>query len=99
MKFKANVNLNGAQGVIINAMSQVDFIYSNFGQELVVTSVMDGVHSKNSLHYKGLAFDTRTWYFTKSVLEDLLVCLRIALGSDYDVVLEKDHFHIEYDPD
>ena len=86
------------QPVIIEAMSTVAHIYDKFNQKLVITSVVDGVHSKKSLHYQGLAFDTRIWYFSEEVLKEVYTCLSIALGKDFDVVLESDHFHIEYDP-
>lgn len=101
-EFKKDVLLykNGVQvqPVIIEAISTVAHIYSTFNQKLVVTSVVDGVHSKNSLHYKGLAFDTRIWYFSEEVVKEVKTCLEIALGKDFDVVLEDSHFHIEFDP-
>ena len=87
------------QPVIVEAIATVAHIYSSFNRKLVVTSVVDGVHSKNSLHYKGLAFDTRIWYFSKEVVQEVKTCLEIALGKDFDVVLESTHFHIEYDPE
>ena len=102
MKFKEGVLLRKGttqmQAVIVGAMSTVDFIYSNFNKELVITSVVDGKHSKNSLHYKGLAFDCRISYFTEEEKKDVRDCIAIALGDDFDVVLEVTHIHIEYDP-
>ena len=67
-------------------------------KEIVVTSLLDGVHSSKSLHYKGLAFDMRTHIYTQYEISKLMGYLKHMLGSNYDVVLEKDHIHIEYDP-
>ncbi|HNW74870.1 MAG TPA: hypothetical protein PKN44_14670, partial [Bacteroidales bacterium] len=67
-------------------------------KEIVVTSILDGVHSSKSLHYKGLAFDMRTHIYTQYELSKLMNNLKYMLGANYDVVLEKDHIHIEYDP-
>ena len=61
-------------------------------------SLLDGVHSKNSLHYTGNAFDLRVWIYTEKQRKTLLIQLRKKLGIDYDVVDEVDHLHIEYDP-
>jgi len=68
------------------------------GKEIVVTSILDGVHSTKSLHYKGLAFDMRTHIYSQSVIKSIMEELEYLLGKNYDVVLEKDHIHIEYDP-
>ncbi|WP_346856591.1 hypothetical protein [uncultured Draconibacterium sp.] len=68
------------------------------GKEAVVTSILDGKHSKESKHYDGNAFDLRTYIYTTEQINDLIELLRNELGRDYDVVLEGDHIHIEYDP-
>ena len=74
------------------------------GKRACVTSVMDGKHSTNSLHYKGFAFDIRTWADehgtqmcdkTKLAFRNLLA---ERLGDDWDVVVERSHIHVEYDP-
>ena len=66
----------------------------------------DGVHKPSSLHYPensptllGRAIDLRTFDVPKERLTNaLLPSLRLLLGTDFDVVLEKDHIHLEYDP-
>lgn len=68
------------------------------GKEAVITSVFDGVHSRRSFHYTGYAFDMRTYIYSKSQIVSIFGFLRAKLGSLYDVILEEDHIHIEYDP-
>jgi len=98
MKFKDGVDLNGIDSVMIHALCSIDNVYRYYGEELVVTSCMDGRHKKGSLHYKGKAVDTRTRYFGELELQRIKYELIDVLGSNFDVVLESDHFHIEYDP-
>lgn len=67
-------------------------------KEIVITSVLDGVHSEKSLHYKGLAFDMRTFIYKSDEIEKLMAMVKYMLGPNYDVVLEDDHIHVEFDP-
>jgi hypothetical protein len=74
-------------------------IFVAAGQELVITSGTDSKHMEKSLHYAGRALDFRT-----RDLKDLPAVtavaqsLKGALDRAYDVVVEKDHIHVEYDP-
>ena len=69
------------------------------GRACVVTTCRDGIHSKNSLHYVGQAIDIR---INDLPSDDAKVAyfdeVRRCLGVGYDVVLEHDHIHIEWDP-
>jgi len=79
------------QTVTQKGLGRVAKLYSSHGEDLFVTSLREGNHSKGSLHYIGLAFDIRPG----NVSTDLI---RIALGSHWDVVNEGNHIHCEYDP-
>lgn len=68
------------------------------GKNMVITSANDGKHKEGSLHYKNLALDIRTRHLEKDEIQIVLNYLRNKLGGDYDVILESDHIHIEYDP-
>ena len=68
------------------------------GLDVTITSAMDGTHMQGSKHYTGEALDLRISNLTKDQREDLLAGLRDRMGKSYDVVLEKDHIHVEYDP-
>ncbi len=61
-----------------------------------ITSGKDGKHMKGSKHYIGAAIDIRTRdmkYVNKTT-----AAIKNALGSDYDVIFEIDHIHLEFDP-
>lgn len=63
---------------------------------LVITSGRGGKHSYASIHYMGLAVDIRTWGLDN--IHALVQAMRDVLGSDYDVIDEGTHIHIEYQP-
>jgi hypothetical protein len=66
-----------------------------------VTSANDGDHGYGSLHFDNRAFDIRIKNIIGHVGGEARLWaerMQIALGDEYDVLLEKDHIHIEYDP-
>ena len=76
------------------ALKAADKIWKKQSRELVITSGLEGSHSAGSLHYYGLAVDLR-------LPPDLVRATRelaAELGSQFDVILEKHHIHVEYDP-
>lgn len=62
--------------------------------EPVITSTWEGNHSEASLHYFGCALDFRK---PPPPITEKIVRLRNLLGSDFDVVEELDHIHVEWD--
>jgi hypothetical protein len=94
---KPRVKASGLKPEILLAIQEAREVYRDFGTPLVITSLLDGRHSATSLHYEGLAVDLRTQNLDARVRA--LVAERIgkALGPEYDVVLESDHIHVEYD--
>jgi len=63
-----------------------------------ITSGLDGVHGKGSLHPKGKALDFRTNDWPQGKAEWITAEIIKALGKQYDVVYEGDHLHVEFDP-
>lgn len=98
MKLKDGVKLDGVQWRMFLAAVKAEEVYNRFGHVLTITSGSDGQHMPHSLHYKGLALDLRTFNVPRVQIQKIEKELKLALGNDYDVVFEKDHFHIEYDP-
>lgn len=97
MRLKPGVRARGVQPETVLAIVIAAKIYEAAGAEFVVTSITDGRHGVNSLHSCGLAFDCRTRHLSDDQKGQIHVQLKAALPG-YDVVLESDHFHIEYDP-
>lgn len=98
LKLKPGVRLDGLRPEIIPAIIAAETTYALYDAPLVLTSVTDGKHGARSFHYSGLAFDARTSEVTRTEAAQIAESLREALGTCYDVVLEADHLHVEYDP-
>ncbi len=79
---------------VVLALMIIKPILLEHGQELVVTSVSDGKHSRNSKHYIGQAFDIRTWNLDDR--EEATREIQDALGDEFYVKLETDHIHIQF---
>lgn len=97
---KIPVSLKGIQPEMSSVFPVIDSTYAQMGYEAILTSGTDGVHGPGSLHPKGLATDWRTRHMRENLLPILVSSLKQNLGGDrreYDVVLEDDHLHIEFD--
>lgn len=95
---KEGVTLKGMSTEIIVALAEAEVLHRKlFDRELVVTEGMAS-RSYNSKHTTGNAFDMRIWRLTSYEKHVFLQLLRSRLGPQYDVVLEQDHIHVEYDP-
>jgi len=64
------------------------------GIEVTITAGTDGKHMVGSRHYIGAALDIR---LMGQHTEAFMAGMRLHLGSKYQVILEKDHVHIELD--
>jgi hypothetical protein len=105
MRFKEGVRIDGiapetivglmvAEGAYLETVGAIDKT-----AEMVVTSVRDGQHSAHSLHYRGLAADLRTRGIRTHLRDAWLSMVQRRLGFlGFDVVLEPDHIHVEFDP-
>ena len=88
---------------IRRALNAIEHVYRDVaGHEAVITSTTEGTHSPGSLHYAGQAVDVAlpgTHGMTSTASpQDIAKALRSLLGPNYDVVVERDHIHVEYDP-
>ncbi len=97
MRLKRGVKLNGMSPQILLAIMVAEPIFAKYQkQELVVTSVTDSKHGRGSKHYIGNAVDLRTRNLSNPTAVE--IHLASALGPEFDVVLESNHLHIEWDP-
>jgi hypothetical protein len=101
MQLKRGVKMQGLNIKMRIALMYAEEIWKSYDRPegVTVTSAVDGLHSAGSLHYYGYALDFRIHYFTPE--EALAVSRELSecLGNDFDVILESDHIHVEYDPD
>lgn len=95
MLIKAGVDISRLNREIRRALSEVQEVLNKWASELVITSTFEGNHSPGSLHYANDAIDIRKPDVSSELVYDEL---KVKLGIDYDVVLESDHIHVEYDP-
>ena len=98
MKLKKGVKLNGLGTEILIGIMVAKSVYDKYVVEFVITSATDSLHGYSSEHYKGDAVDIRTRDIPEDKRELVANEIREALGAEFDVVLEKTHLHIEYDP-
>lgn len=95
--FKSTVDLRILLPQTLLALVVAD--QQNPGNETFVTSVSDDALGRkpNSRHKSGAAFDLR-------LLSDVTANkiwvrnLKVILDHDYDIVLESNHIHVEWDP-
>lgn len=92
---KEGVRLHGIRAEIVLALVIADGIYESENESLVVTSVIDGVHMHASIHYTGGAVDIRT---PQANVDRIAQRIMTAIGDDFDVVVEGNHIHIEWQP-
>jgi hypothetical protein len=92
---KPGADIRGLQLPMHKVLVVVTNIYQRHGYETVVTSGLDGTHSAGSWHYYGYALDFRTNHVDKVKLPAMIEETKRSLGSDYFVLFEGDHLHVD----
>lgn len=101
MRVKDNtVSLVGLTTQALFAMIVAEQVAIAHGAELVITSGTEAnvKHSLTSLHYSGNAFDMRTRFWQPAEIKQVRDEIAARLGIHFDVIIEKTHIHIEYQP-
>ena len=101
MQFKKGVRVQGITPELTLGLIVADNVYKAYAgvpYDMVVTSIMDGDHKKTSLHWAGNGADLRIWNVSREDWKPLRDEIKKRLGIHYDVVLEEDHIHLEYQP-
>lgn len=109
MTIKEGVKLAGLRPEMSFALQVCDGVFRRYDLEAVLTSGTEGKHRSGSKHYEGKAGDLRLPAKCKSCSgrainnqgswpSDWIAELQSALGSDFDVIAEADHIHVEWDP-
>jgi hypothetical protein len=96
---KPGASVRGLRPEMVLALVAADQVYGRQGvKDMVVTEGTGGKHGAGSLHYVGQAVDLRTSNVAAPFVGVIAVDLRAALGAEYDVVVESDHMHVEFQP-
>ena len=98
IQLKRGIDLANLTPQMALAATVVASIYrEDFKANLVVTSGRDGDHT-HLPHYLGYALDFRTRHLVPGDRACVQGRVQSALGDQYDVILEDDHLHVEFDP-
>lgn len=95
---KPGVRIAGLRPELLLAVVAAERVYEEAGHDLTITACVDGKHTAGSLHYAGAAIDIRTRDIPLADVQKLIARIKTCLGEDFDVVLETDHLHLEYQP-
>jgi hypothetical protein len=95
---KPGVRITGLRPEILLAAVVAERVYEAAGHEFIITACVAGKHMAGSLHYAGAAIDIRPRDVTADKIPAILATLKEALADDFDVLLEGDHIHIEFQP-
>ena len=99
ISLKEGVSIRGIRPEMAMGHTIVCSIFQSHALDVVVTSASDGVHGRASKHYCGSALDYRSRHILATGLKERIVGeMKANLGKDFDVVLETDHIHVEFDP-
>ena len=97
IKPNAGIKFRGVAPELVLALQIADGVWQDLGQELIITSLVNGKHSHGSLHYIGHAADLRSRYFADKGVTAAAM-LKARLSDEFDVVVEKTHIHLEFQP-
>lgn len=93
---KASVRFGGLKPELVLAIMIARDIYAQYHEDFRFTSVVDGEHGAVSYHRAGYGMDFNA-PGKQSVTIHILRDLKQKLGPEFDVVVEPDHWHVEFD--
>ena len=100
LRFKQGISVFGLQPEMLWALDRCVEVWRAIPKSYVtVTSARGGAHSVRSLHYVGHAVDLRSRDLNELEITTVMAALPVALGPNFDILFEGDHFHIEYQPE
>lgn len=93
MLLKLGIDISRLSDPVRSVLTLIEAVHQRHKHEAVITSTYEGNHSPSSLHYVNRAIDLRL--SNKPIHSELQ---KLLIPKGFDVVIEKDHVHIEYDP-
>ena len=100
-RIKGGINgarIHGLRPEMVVALIIIKDAFDSHGANCIITSGIEGKHGRASLHLVGAALDFRTGGMDRELVSKIAVEIREGLGLDFDVVIERTHLHIEYQP-
>ena len=94
LKLKSSVHAPSILVIAAAAINAKNFLLIQ--NNTVVTSANDSQHMVGSLHYKDRALDFRTSDLAPRQVEQWADEIRKRLGPGFDVIIERDHLHVEH---
>lgn len=98
LALKEGVDIKKVQPEIVIGIAIVASCFADLKYHCTVTACRDGKHMEGSLHYKGFAVDIRSRDIRNENGAALMATCKEALGAQFDLVIESDHWHLEFDP-
>jgi len=100
IRIKRGVNIKTLKPQIVLGLQVVNEVYLRHSvKECWITSADDSKHSRQTLHDFGYACDIRIWNIPEGINRiNMVKEIKKYLGKQFDVVLEEDHIHLEFDP-
>jgi hypothetical protein len=99
IKEDGNVNVLGLHPCMFFAFIVAGEVYHEHGFNCVLTSATDSKHGKHSHHFKGYAIDIRIRDIPVDIINNIVEEIQFRLQKQYQVILEGNHIHIEFDPE
>lgn len=98
MVLKYDVKIQGVQPEIALIVPILKECFNKHDHELIITSVTRKSHMKNSLHYPGYAIDLASKNLDSTDTGKIFNDIVKQLSTQFDVIDENDHIHVEYQP-
>lgn len=76
----------------------INEVLTNHGKTFLITSGTEGKHGRGSLHFSGGAIDIGVREWLPSEIKNVANELRASLSVEFDVVVEGNHIHVEFQP-
>ena len=103
MRLKAGVSPAGLTPQLLLGLLIAEGVYRRAGWDLRVTSLADGEHAGRPVrgddqdpHYVGKAADLGIKEIPEAQWPGLVDSLKLALGAEFVVLLEKNHIHCQW---
>jgi hypothetical protein len=105
MLVKLGVDISKLEYFTRKSLKYVEIAWEDMGfEEAVITSTFEGNHGVSSFHYQNKAYDLRLPCNAEEKKDKLVRLLKKyfvnglgEIGKYFDVVLESNHIHVEYD--